>query len=378
MNKTVKIVLIGLIAVGVLIAIARVIKTNSTPVKTYKTEKIFKTNIVNKVVATGKVNPEKEVAIKPQIGGTIEAILVEEGDQVKKGDLIARIRVVPNAQNLAAAQGRVKTAKLSFDNAKTLFERNKALFDKGVISKQDFENSELSFNQAMESLKQAQNDYQIIKKGSIIGSGSAANTNIIAQIEGTILEIPVKEGDQVIESNTFNAGTTVATIADMSKMIFEGKVDEAEVGKLTENLAIDVSLGALEDTEFPAKLTFVAPKGNEENGAVQFKIKADVVLKDNNVNVRAGYSANASIVLEKKDSVFAIREALVQYDKETEKPFVEVEKSIQEFEKRNVELGVSDGLNVEIISGINEDEEIKVWNKTKEEDEKDKRRRGNN
>jgi len=378
MNKTVKIVLIGLIAVGVLIAIARVIKTNSTPVKTYKTEKIFKTNIVNKVVATGKVNPEKEVAIKPQIGGIIEAILVEEGDQVKKGDLIARIRVVPNAQNLAAAQGRVKTAKLSFDNAKTLFERNKALFDKGVISKQDFENSELSFNQAMESLKQAQNDYQIIKKGSIIGSGSAANTNIIAQIEGTILEIPVKEGDQVIESNTFNAGTTVATIADMSKMIFEGKVDEAEVGKLTENLAIDVSLGALEDTEFPAKLTFVAPKGNEENGAVQFKIKADVVLKDNNVNVRAGYSANASIVLEKKDSVFAIREALVQYDKETEKPFVEVEKSIQEFEKRNVELGVSDGLNVEIISGINEDEEIKVWNKTKEEDEKDKRRRGNN
>ena len=246
MNKTVKIILV-LVAI---IALAFVLKyfkdANSKDVIDYKVEEPFYSSIDTKAVATGKLNPEEEIELKPQISGIVDKILVEEGDKVKKGDLIATIRVVPNEQNLVSAKSRIATAKLSYDNAKVLYTRNKSLFEKGVISQQDFENSELAFNQAKESLAQSQNDYQIIKRGSISG-GSSANTNIIAQIPGTILEIPVREGDQVIQSNNFNAGTTIATIADMSLMIFEGKLDEAEVGKVQEGKEIKVILGAIRD-----------------------------------------------------------------------------------------------------------------------------------
>jgi len=362
MNKVLKISLVGIAIILLAVVMKFFADKNSKDAKEYKTEQPFRASIVTKTVATGKVNPEEEVELKPQISGIVSEVLVEEGDVVKKGDLIARIRVVPNAQNLASSQSRVRSAKLSFDNSKTLYDRNKTLFEKGVISKQDFENSELAYNQARQSLNQSQTDYQIIKKGSAAGQGSAANTNIIAQISGTILEIPVREGNQVIESNTFNAGTTIATIADMSKMIFEGKVDEAEVGKLDEGREIIIKLGAIEGKEFPAKLTFVAPKGKEEAGAVQFTIKADVTI-DKGVYVRAGYSANAEIELEKKDSVFSIKESLLQFNRITEKPFVEVEKDDQKFEKVDVKLGISDGINVEILEGLKEGDEIKVWNK---------------
>jgi HlyD family secretion protein len=367
MNKTVKIILV-LVAIVALAFVLKYFKdANSKDVVDYKVEEPFYSSIDTKAVATGKLNPEEEIELKPQISGIVDKILVEEGDEVKKGDLIATIRVVPNEQNLVSAKSRIATAKLSFDNAKILYERNKTLFEKGVISQQDFENSELSFNQAKESLVQAQNDYQIIKRGSISG-GSTANTNIIAQIPGTILEIPVREGDQVIQSNNFNAGTTIATIADMSLMIFEGKLDEAEVGKVKEGKEIKVILGAIKDKEFPAVLTFVAPKGVEENGAVQFTIKADVKI-DSITNIRAGYSANAEIEIESKDSVLVIREALLQYNRITEKPFVEILTGDNKFKKENVELGLSDGINVEIIEGVKEGDKIKVWNKASKDNE---------
>lgn len=367
MNKTVKIIL-GIIVLILLVVVLKYFKdANSKAIEDFKVEEAFYTSINTKAVATGKLNPEEEIELKPQISGIVDKILVEEGDVVKKGDLIATIRVVPNEQSLVSAKSRIATTKLVFDNAKILYERNKSLFDKGVISKQDFENSELSFYQAKEALAQAQNDYQIIKQGSISG-GSSANTSITAQISGTILEIPVREGDQVIQSNNFNAGTTIATIADMSLMIFEGKVDEAEVGKLKEGKEIKVILGAINDKEFPAKLTFVAPKGKEENGAVQFTIKADVEI-ENSHNIRAGYSANAEIDIESKDSVFAIREALLQYNRITEKPFVEILDGDNTFRKEQVELGLSDGINVEITKGVKEGDKIKVWNKASKDNE---------
>ncbi len=339
---------------------------NSKPPVEYETEKLFKTNIVNKTVATGKVIPLEEVEIKPQISGIIDQIFVEEGSNIKKGDLIAKVKVVPNEQSLNSAQGRISKLKLQVNNTKIVYERNKKLYDSGVISRKDFESIELNYNQAKQDLRNAQSDYQIIRKG-FSGSGGSANTNIRATTSGMILEIPVKVGYQVIQSNNFNAGTTIASIADMSKMIFEGKVDEAEVGKLSENIDIEVSLGAIDEKKFPAKLNFIAPKGTEESGAVQFKIKADVTL-DENIFVRAGYSANAEIILEQKDSVWSIKESLLQFDKKTEKPYVEIKTSDQEFEKRDVELGISDGINVEILSGIEEEDEIKIWNKTKKKD----------
>ena len=375
MNKTVKIIL----GSAVLIALIYVLKyfkdSNAKDVVEYKTESPFYTTIDTKIVATGKLNPEEEIELKPQISGIIDQIFVEECDLVKKGDLIARIRLVPNEQAMVSAKSRINSLKLSLNNSQTVFNRNKVLFEKGVISRQDFESSELSYSQSKENYDQSKDDYKIIKQGSLSG-GSSANTTIIAQIPGTILEIPVREGDQVIQSNNFNAGTTIATVADMSKMIFEGKVDESEVGKLEEGKQIIVVLGAINEKEFPAVLTFVAPKGIEQNGAVQFTIKADVDI-NSTTKIRAGYSANAEIELESKDSILVIKEALLQFNRITEKPFVEFLKEDGRFQVKNVEIGISDGINVEIIEGVSEGDEIKVWNKAleennEEEDEDDK------
>ena len=369
MSKRAKIILI-IIAIGFVAALIWFGKKNKKSIVEYETETPFKTTIVKKTVATGKVIPLEEIEIKPQITGIIDKIMLLEGSKVKKGDLIATVRVVPNEQSLISAKGRVDNILLNLENSKIAFNRTKNLFDKGVVSRAEFENVELSYNQSKQDLKNAQNDYLIIKKGSA-GSGGAANTNIMAQMSGTILEIPVKEGDQVIQSNNFNAGTTIASIADMSKMIFEGKVDESEVGKLVSGSNIEVSIGAIEGVKFPAVLNFIAPQGTEEGGAVQFKIKADVSL-DNKFFIRAGYSANADIVLEKKDSVLSIKEALLKFDKKTEEPYVEVKQEDGTFEKKTLKLGTSDGVNVEILDGVTIKDEIKIWNKASKEDEKKK------
>ena len=364
MKKTIIFSIIGIAFIAVIVMFA---KKNKQKNEIFETEKAFKTTIVEKTVATGKVLPLEEVEIKPQISGIIEKIFVEEGADIQKGDLIAKVRVVPNEQALTSAKGRVNKAQLQLDNAKIVYERNQKLFQNGVISKKEMETFELTYNQAKEDVQNAKNDYEIIRRG-YTGSGGSANTNIRATTSGMILEIPVKEGNQVIQSNNFNAGTTIASIADMTKMMFEGKVDEAEVGKLEEGSNIEVALGAIDKKKFPATLNFIAPKGTEENGAVQFKIKADVTL-DKEFFVRAGYSANADIILEQKDSVLSIKEALLQFDKTSEAPYVEVKSGDQEFERKDLELGISDGINVEIISGITEEDEIKIWNKTSKKNE---------
>ncbi len=362
MNKYLKYGLIAVLVLGAMWAAAYFIKTNSKSAITYETMTPFISNIERKTVATGKVIPEEEVEIKPQISGIIDKIYMEEGDEVNAGDLIAVIRVVPNEQALNQAQGRVRNAEIALNTVKLEFDRNKALHDKGVISDQEFNNQQRQYEQAVQELENARADYRIIRLGSAGGS-SSANTNIRATVSGTILEIPVEEGDQVIQSNNFNDGTTIASIADLGKMIFEGQVDEGEVGKLKIGMPLEISLGAIEDQKFDATLRFIAPKGVEEAGAVQFKIEGDVKVNDS-VMVRAGYSANASLTLEKKDSIMVIPEALLQFDRETDKPYVEVATGEQQFERRDIEIGISDGVNVEIVSGLTKDEKVKVWNKT--------------
>ena len=360
--KILKYIGISVLIAGSLFAAAFFVKTNNKSAITFETEKMFKTSIEKKTVVTGKVIPEDEVEITPQIQGIIDGIYVEEGDQVNNGDLLAKIKVVPNEQNLNSAEGRLANSRIILKNAKIEYERNKSLFKNGIISKQQFDNVELNYNQAKLDVSNSKSDLQIIRLGSKGGSASA-NTNIRATVAGTVLEIPVEKGDQVIASNSFNAGTTVATIADLNKMIFEGKVDEAEVGKLVIGMPLEVNLGAVEDKSLKAKLKFIAPKGNEEQGAVQFKIEADLFLNDS-IFVRAGYSANASLVLERKESVMAISESLLQFDSKTEEPYVEIEVDDQKFERKDIEIGISDGVNVEIITGISEEDKIKVWNKT--------------
>ena len=351
-----------LLILGFLFAIAYFVRTNSKSAIEYETTNPFVSSIELTSVVTGKVIPEDEVEIKPQLNGIIEKILVEEGDTVQNGQLIAVIKVVPDERSVYGAQAQVTSSKLNLENGEKQLNRAKELFAKQIISQQEFEDAELRYNSAKENLKAAENDLEIIRNGSVAGS-STANTNIRATLSGTILEIPVEVGDQVIAANNFNAGTSVAIIADLSQMIFEGKVDEAEVGNLTNGMKIIVSMAAIPDKEFDAKLKFVAPKGTEEGGAVQFKIEAELALDDDTF-VRAGYSANGALVVNSKSDVMVIPEAVLQFDRKTQQPYVEIEISDQNFERREIETGLSDGIKVEILSGVEMTDNIKIWNKT--------------
>ena len=360
--KYLKYVGIGVLILGFLFSMAYYIQTNSRSAITYDTATLSTQTIEEKIVATGSVIPEDEVNIVPQISGIIDEIFVEEGDEVVAGDLLAKIKVVPNEQALNSAEGRVKTSRIILNNSTKEFERNKKLFNKGVISEQDFNSIELRYNQDQQNLENALSDLQIIRLGSVGGS-ALTNTNVRSTVSGTVLQVPVKEGDQAIEANTFNPGTTIATVADLNKMIFEGRVDEGEVGKLKIGMDLKISLGAIEEKEYDAKLTLIAPKGIEVAGAIQFKIEGDVFL-DNEYVVRAGYSANATIVTNIKKDILSINESLLQFDNTTKKSYVEIQTSSQKFERRDIELGISDGVYAEVLGGITEKDNIKVWNKT--------------
>ena len=360
--KNIKNIGFVLITLGLLFSIAYYIKTNSRSAITYETEQLKYKTIEDKIVATGSVVPEDEVNIVPQISGIIQEIFVDEGDQVKAGDLLAKIKVIPNEQTLNSAEGRVKTTQIILQNSEKEYNRNKKLFEKGIISEQDFNSIELRYNQDKQSLENAKSDLQIIRLGSIGGS-ALTNTNVRSTISGTILQVPVKEGDQAIEANTFNPGTTIATVADLNKMIFEGRVDEGEVSKLKTGLPLKIEIGAIEDKVYDAKLTLIAPKGIEVAGAIQFQIEGEVYLDDEYI-IRAGYSANATIVTQTKENVLAIDEYLLQFDNKTKEAFVEIEIADQNFERRQIEVGISDGVYAEVLSGVTINDKIKVWNKT--------------
>jgi len=308
--------------------------------------------------------PLEEVLIKPNISGVIEEVFVEGGDYVKSGDLICRIKVVPNLNALNDARNSIDEAKIGLDDQLRNLERQKSLFSKGVISRVDLERAQVAYDQAKQAYGASTKRYDIVKTGTTKGYGNAANTQIRATVSGMVLEVPVEVGNQVIESNNFNEGTTIAAIADVEKMIFEGKVDESEVGKIKENLPLEITVGAIENKVFDAVLDYIAPKGNAENGAIQFEIKG-TLKKQDSVFIRAGLSANASIILGRADSVLALKEALVQFDGKTKKPYVEVESGDQQFERKELELGISDGIFVEVKSGITTDDKIKVWNAIK-------------
>lgn len=259
--------------------------------------------------------------------------------------------------NLNNAESRVNRAEIALENSKRKFDRQKELFDDGVIPAAEFEQFELNYENALEELSAAQSNLELIQEGQTKQAGTSTNTQVRSTISGMVLDVPVEQGNSVIESNTFNAGTTIATVADMTEMIFEGKIDETEVGKINEGMPLMLQIGAIEDMSFDAVLEHISPKGVEENGAIQFEIKADVVLQEEEF-IRAGYSANADIVLARVDSVLAVPESVVQFEDDT--AFVEIETNPQVFEKRIIELGLSDGINIEVVSGISEEDNIKV------------------
>ncbi|MCB0371492.1 MAG: efflux RND transporter periplasmic adaptor subunit [Muricauda sp.] len=366
MKKSVTIIILLLIVIVFGGSMYYLYQKNSEDPVVYETEAPSTQTIVKKAVATGSILPLEEVLIKPNISGVIEEIYVEGGDFVKSGDLLARIKVVPNLSALNDAKNAIDEAKISLDDQKRNLERQSTLFGKGVISKADMERAQVTYDQAKQAYAAANKRYDIVKTGTTSGLSNAANTMIRATVSGMVLEVPVEVGNQVIESNNFNEGTTIAAIADVDKMIFEGKVDESEVGKIKEDLPLEITVGAIENKVFDAVLDYIAPKGKEENGAIQFEIKGSLKKHDTTF-IRAGLSANASIILARADSVLAVKEALVQFDKDTKKPFVEVETAAQQFERRDVELGVSDGIYVEVKSGISATDKLKIWNALAEE-----------
>jgi len=380
MKKSKTIIILASIAILFTVSMYWLYSKNIEDPVVYETEKPAMGSIVKETVATGSIVPKEEVLIKPNISGIIDEIFVEAGEIVKAGDLIAKVKVVPNVSSLNSARNninsvrtQVETARLAFENQKSIYNRQKELFDKGVISANEFDNAQLAYDQAQQRLKQEQvgltaasQNYDIVKTGTTSGMGTSANTEIRATVSGMVLDVPVKTGNQVIEANNFNDGTTIATLADVDKMIFEGKVDESEVGKIKEGLPLEITVGALPDKTFNAVLDYIAPKGVDENGAIQFEIKGTMKNLDTTATfIRAGLSANASIILARADEVLTIKEALVQYDPKTQKPFVEVMVGDQIFERREIVLGVSDGIDVEVKSGVTKDDNIKVWNQLK-------------
>ncbi len=350
-------VLVGLIIVGAIGYTMYFLyqKSQDEPI-VYETDSPVVIDIVKKTTATGSVVPRKEIEIKPIVSGIIEEIYVAEGEMVKKGDLIARIRIIPNMINVNNAKSRIEVAKINLKETKTNYDRQLSLLEKGVIARADFESYETGYKSALEELETAQETLDLIQEGQTKNSGGKTNTLVRSQIDGMILDIPVEIGYQVIEANNFNAGTTIANIADMGKMVFEGNIDETEVGKIKEGMPLILVIGAIEDIQFEALLEHISPKGVEVNGAVQFEIKADVVLRDDQF-IRSGYSANANIVLDKADSVLAISESLLLFENDT--VYVEVETSPQVFEKRYIKTGLSDGINIEVLDGLSKEDKIK-------------------
>jgi HlyD family secretion protein len=331
-------------------------KSKKVP-EVYETKNPFVSNVIRKTVATGSVVPRKEIEIVPQVSGIIDELYIVAGDFVKKDQVIAKIKIIPDMVNLNNAENRLNRAKLNSDDAKVDFDRQQKLYDQKVISFEEYKKARVSYDAAKEELSAAENNLDLIKNGVTKKAQTATNTLVRSTVNGMVLDVPIKEGNSVIQSNTFNNGTTICTVADMQDMIFKGKVDETEVGKIKEGMNIELEIGAIEKDKFGAILEYIAPKGKEENGAIQFEIKANVVLKENQF-IRAGYSANANIVLEKKDSVLVIPEGMLKFEKDT--AYVEIETATpQVFEKRTVKTGISDGINIEITEGLTKADKVK-------------------
>lgn len=378
--------------------------------KNVETTKAEIKDISRKAVATGAVKPRKEVIIKPQVSGVVEKLFVEAGGFIKKGEKLARIKLVPSQVNINNAQNGVElarirfkqaerelerqkkvftqkldveTARVNYENAQREEERQQQLFSDGIISqveyntfkvdlelrKAELENSKILASNNLkqfesevdirrQELESAINNLQLLKEGATNNSKQVSNV-VVSTVDGMVLEVPVEEGYSVIERNNFNEGTTIASVADMNSLIFEGMVDESDVGKLKEGMALEITVGAIEDYKFDATLEYISPKGVEEEGTVKFEVRAAIV-QNSDIFLRAGYSASADIILEKREGVIAINERDLISKKDSS--FVEVKVGEDKFEKRLVKAGISDGILIEIVSGLDTLTEIKVIN----------------
>lgn len=342
-------------------------------------------DIVKSTVVTGKIEPRDEVNVKPQISGIITDIYKEAGEMVQAGEVIAKVKVIPDMQQLSSAQARVRLANVNAAQAKVDYDREHALFEKGYVSADEFDKVAQAYRQAREEVTAANDQLQVVRDGVSRSNASASSTLIRSTISGLILDIPVKVGNSVILSNTFNDGTTIASVANMGDLIFRGNIDETEVGRLVQGMPMSITIGALEDVRMEARLEYISPKAVESNGANQFEIKAAINLKElSSRNLKSGYSANAEIVLAEARQVLSVPEGAVEFvgdsafvyvlkggskpvEKQADGTAVRATGGKDDYARVPVVTGLSDGLYVEIKRGLAKGDHVRGPQVVKEE-----------
>ena len=356
MKKNLKYIILALVAivfVGTFVALWK----NSRP-KEIRYEHLEATvkDIHKTSVVTGKIIPRDEVNIKPQISGIISELYKEAGENVVEGEIIAKVKVIPEMSSLSSAQSRVRLADINLKQAQTNYDREKALFDKNLVSAEEFDQVKQALSQAKEEKAAAVESLEVVRDGVSKSNAKSSSTLIRSTISGLILDIPVKVGNSVTQSNTFNDGTTIATVANMGDLIFDGFIDETEVGRVSEGVPMKITVGALKDVSFDAVMEFISPKAQEKNGTNEFEIKAAVSVPEG-VTIRSGYSANAEIQLEGVEGVLSVPESALTF--EGDSTFVYKVAGEKKYDKIPVVTGLSDGINIEIKSGLKEGDKVR-------------------
>jgi HlyD family secretion protein len=358
MKKVLKIA--GLSLLGLLVILTFVFLWQKSRPKevVYHIETVTKGKIEKRTVATGKVEPRNEILIKPQMSGIISEVYKQAGEIVQAGDIIAKIQVVPDMVNLSSAESRLSRAEIALDQSRRNYERDSKLYENKVISKEEFEKVALQYKNDQEELRAASDNLSLVRTGITASSAQYSNTLVRSTVSGTILDIPVKVGNSVIQSNNFNDGTTVASVANLNDMLFVGKIDETEVGKLHEGMPMEITIGAIQNREIPATLEYVSPKGTEESGAILFEMKAAMKLPTD-VFIRAGYSANAEIILDERNDVLMIPESSLEFSGDSAFVYLVKSEKPQNFERKLVKIGLSDGIHIEVQTGLQLNDKIR-------------------
>lgn len=358
MKKVLKIA--GLSLLGLLVILTFVFLWQKSRPKevVYHIETVTKGNIEKRTVATGKVEPRNEILIKPQMSGIISEVYKQAGEIVQTGDIIAKIQVVPDMVTLSSAESRLSRAEIALDQSRRNYERDSKLYENKVISKEEFEKVALQYKNDQEELRAASDNLSLVRTGITASSAKYSNTLVRSTVSGTILDIPVKVGNSVIQSNNFNDGTTVASVANLNDMLFVGKIDETEVGKLHEGMPMEITIGAIQNREIPATLEYVSPKGTEESGAILFEMKAAMKLPTD-VFIRAGYSANAEIILDERNDVLMIPESSLEFSGDSAFVYLVKSEKPQNFERKLVKIGLSDGIHIEVQTGLQLNDKIR-------------------
>ncbi len=356
MKKFSKYIITALIALFVIGTFVFLFKQSRPKEVRYQELEAAVMDIQRTTVVTGKIIPRNEVNVKPQINGIIAEIYKKAGEQVQENEVIAKLKVIPDMNSLSSAQSRVRLSEINLKQAQTNYDREKALYDKQLVSADEFEKVLQALNQAKEERSAAQDALEVIRDGVSRSNATSSSTLVRSTITGLILDVPVKVGNSVIQANTMNDGTTVATVANMNDLIFDGNVDETEVGSLHEGLPVVITIGALQNYSFDATLEYISPKAVESNGANQFEIKAAVSVTSDQM-IRSGYSANAEFVLEEAKGVLSLPESALEFDGDD--TYVQVLNADGSTTRTKVETGLSDGVNIEIKSGVTEGTKVR-------------------